>query len=200
MQLAIRKWWETVHLDSVKQFLTNTGLKQYIEKFDIASELEKAKTILEIGVGTGLAVREMAALGKKVSVLEVSDEGRRKVVDSVEAAYFPAIMSNMPSDYFDLIISHLVVQHMNAVDVSEQFGHVLRALKPSGVFVFQFANAKRTKDYVMGEEHEKKGGMIYSLLEMRSLILAYAAVITRAKCYPIPNSIIRHYFMKIKKG
>ncbi len=97
-------------------------------------------SVLVIGVGMGhetteLSKRNLAAL----DVLDISESAISKVKGITRSQYLASDVSTLPSNEYDIVSSHLVNQHMSDQDFDIQCRHVIRSLKPEGIFAMQFA-------------------------------------------------------------
>jgi tRNA (cmo5U34)-methyltransferase len=108
----------------------------------VASAGGMARTILELGTGTGETARRVLELHPEArlvgidaspAMLEVAGEALSgREVDLRVARLEDAL----PAERFDLVISALAVHHLVGETKAELFGRVARALRPGGRFVF----------------------------------------------------------------
>lgn len=134
-----KEHWEHQHEHNVLQDLSGYQLPWITPYMHLEPYLVPGNTVLEIGVGTGVCTRELAAANMKVHCLDIAEKGLDKVRD-VATCWLESQLEELPSAFFDLAISHLVTQHLNNRQLSRQLANVVRALKPTGVFAMQYAH------------------------------------------------------------
>jgi len=171
---SVREWWDECHSSSgdLAFYLTGSSGPEVWSGLKVEKRIAPSQVVLNIGVGQGFCTRALAELGCKVHALDISPVALAKIRDSVQATWLPSQLKDLPSETFDLAISHLVAQHMSDTDLSEQIREVVRALKPSGVFAIQFAFSLNgaeasTKETNLGL---KVGGICRSLEQMQTLV------------------------------
>ncbi|MDE3165079.1 MAG: methyltransferase domain-containing protein [Acidobacteriota bacterium] len=97
--------------------------------------------VLNIGLGMGYTTEHLIASGCEVSIHDISKVALKKFSGRVAGAYLPEDLPKLPTRYFDLALSHLVMQHMCDEALVPQVRHVIRSLAPAGVFACQFVVA-----------------------------------------------------------
>jgi SAM-dependent methyltransferase len=137
----IGQWWDRAHDTDHQQWLTGSPGAEVWERLDVAGLLQPGVDVLNIGVGLGRCTRELAALGCAVSALDISPVAVERVKD-VATGYLASDLGSLPANRFDLALSHLVAQHMRDADLLDQIHHVVRSLKPDGLFAMQYADHK----------------------------------------------------------
>jgi len=139
---TIEQWWDTCHTGAHPEadfFLTGHQGPEVWESLEITDRLIPGINVLNIGVGKGYCTQNLAALGCKVSVLDISSAALKKVKNIATRTYLANALHQIPENGFDIAISFLVVQHMSNTAFSEQLSAVYKALKPGGLFAFQYA-------------------------------------------------------------
>jgi len=143
----MRDWWNKQQQDFDKRrevrFLANSSPCKIWEFLNIDNKIKKGTKVLNIGVGTG---RDTMLLhcqrGVEVSVLDISPLALKRVHRMAKGYLSENLESVLPSDYFDLAISHLVSQHMGDRELLHQFRNVIRSIREKGIFALQFAWAE----------------------------------------------------------
>jgi 2-polyprenyl-3-methyl-5-hydroxy-6-metoxy-1,4-benzoquinol methylase len=138
---ALNQWWNRAHETDHAYWLTGSPGPEVWARLGVEELLVPGAQALNIGVGLGRCTRDLAERGCAVSVLDISPAAVERVSD-VAAGYLADNLSSLPSGRFDVALSHLVAQHMSDADLSDQIHHVLRSLKPGGIFAMQYANHK----------------------------------------------------------
>jgi SAM-dependent methyltransferase len=136
------------------QFIANSVPEKIWEFLKVKQFLNKGTKVLNIGVGTGRDTFALSNLGVELSVLDISPKALDRV-KKIATGYEASRVANLPINHFDLVISHLVSQHMNDKDILKQFHHVIKSLTKKGIFALQFAWAEGC---VVGSEEIQKAG------------------------------------------
>ena len=137
MSNEVKAFWEEKH----KQFRDHykpTRLPALINTLGL--EPLKDKTVLCIGVGDGLQVRDMVEAGaREVHAADISERALDNVRQWVRRSFLHGCFDQMPSDYYDVVVSHLVAQHINNEALEHHLSNVIRALRATGTFYLQSA-------------------------------------------------------------
>jgi len=155
-----------MHRQGSAPYLTGTTLDEYKGYFQAEEIIDSAKTVLEVGVGLGVATRELHVAGKIVSCLDISHKALEHVSD-VATTYHIDQIDTLPSNSFDVITHFLVAQHVDNDMLKLHITHCLRSLKPSGLLLLQFARGREeTTDFE--QTKVQRGGVLryYKSVEM----------------------------------
>ena len=113
----------------------------------------------------GHCTRALAARGAIVSALDISQAALDRVVDATERRYLAGAIHQLPADSFDLAISYLVSQHMRDAELRQQIQHVVRSLKPTGIFAMQFTYGWGQREGTVNDDlTPAKGGSVQRTL------------------------------------
>ena len=140
----------TVKLQQTDDEFDETGRPE-VERFVLADVVLtknrefKKERLLEIGCGIGRMTRHLSRFFAEVHGTDVSGEmirqGRERLRDLSNVTLHETSgvdFSELPSDYFDIIFSVYVFQHVPSADViHSNIGDACRVLKPGGLFKFQ---------------------------------------------------------------
>jgi SAM-dependent methyltransferase len=114
-----------------------TSLEQYLLEF-IPQDREYRYS-LDLGSGEGRATEVIAPIVEKVVGLDTSYNSLTRLVQrnisNVVAIKADAKNLPFPADFFDLVISLSVVEHIPYSDLATVFSEVHRTLAPNGLFV-----------------------------------------------------------------
>ena len=168
-QDSILSWWNTVHSQSTKLFLTNHRLDQYIDYFDADAEFKKSKNVLEVGIGTGYATRAIAAAGKNVCCVDVSGVALSKVLD-VAQVYEVTNMHMISANTIDVAFHVTVAQHVDDTMLKHHITHILRSLRDNGVCFMQFSECLELNQEKSELDAQKYGGWSRSVAEVTSMV------------------------------
>jgi cyclopropane fatty-acyl-phospholipid synthase-like methyltransferase len=130
-------WWDHIHQTKNDNYLSSASAGEYEwNDLQIIDLIIPGKKVLYIGVGGGNGVKDLAAEGVTVSCLDISTYAEAVVKKSIEAFYTDFTL--LPAEKFDLVLSHLVAQHMTDADLGDQIKNVLLSMKKDATFAMQF--------------------------------------------------------------
>jgi len=111
--------------------------KYFLEKINL---LKKSSKILELGSGTGFFTNYLKTLGYDVTGTEINDEYIKfaKKEFGIELKKMQGDSLDLPSEYFDFVISFDVFEHIP--DTNKHLNEVNRVLKPGGSYLFGTPN------------------------------------------------------------
>ena len=100
--------------------------------------------ILEIGCGCGDVLAKLSALGcdcvgVEASLNMVKEGTSRSGVKIVSGTAKPL---DFPDDWFDLVFSQQLVEHLHPDDVPEHFAEAFRVLRPGSIFAVETPNRR----------------------------------------------------------
>ena len=109
------------------------------EQTAAAAKDVEARTILELGIGTGETARRVLAEhpGAHLTAIDSSPEmleRAREVVPGTDLR-FARLEDPLPDGPFDLVVSALAVHHLNGAGKQDLFRRIADVLKPGGIFV-----------------------------------------------------------------
>jgi len=135
--LSIEQFWETAHKTEELLYLSGYPGLEIWERLRVVDRVVPGAVVLNIGVGLGHCTRALAQRGCIVHALDISREGLAKISD-IATTWHVDDLDRIPTDFFDLALSHLVWQHMQDDVLSTQMRAVFRSLKPDGLWASQF--------------------------------------------------------------
>lgn len=136
----MHQWWEQCHNTPDSYYISDYGGPALWERMKISRLIVQGAPILEIGVGGGTDIRELHGKGLEVHIVDIVPAAFDRVEGCFEKAWFESELQLLPENYFPCAISHLVTQHIDNNILVRQISHVVRALRPDGVFAMQFAD------------------------------------------------------------
>lgn len=178
----IETWWADAHARSDRGWLSGTHGHTVWASLAVSSRVLAGRKVLNIGVGLGVCTRDLVAAGCEVSVLDICPQALGRVEGIVSTSYLASEIERLPDAHFDLAISHLVTQHMLDDALERQIRHVLRSLKPDGVFAMQFSYGWRQETGIANEDlaNAKAGGIVRTLGHMVGMVDRLGGQVTRA--------------------
>ncbi|MGZ5435807.1 MAG: class I SAM-dependent methyltransferase [Pyrinomonadaceae bacterium] len=171
---SVAQWWNKCHSTdrNFSFWLTGSRGPEVWSSLKIEDRIGPNQTVLNIGVGEGHCTRGLSERGCQVHALDISPMALAKISNCVVKTWLPSQLEEIPSDTFDLAISHLVTQHMSDTLLDQQLREVVRSLNAGGVFAMQFAYrlSGNEEEIEQSEASSKNGGICRSLETMRSLV------------------------------
>ena len=191
--MTVKEFWENNHVNEnndmevlghqCKWWLTD----EPFEDLHTKELLKKDMNIIVVGVGTGRDIIELKKITDNIMVCDISETAIKKMVDTgiAKDGYTPEYYWQIETGKYDLIISHLVAQHMDNDELEHQISMLLPCLKKeSGVFAMQFAadkNYNNTNDKEITEKMKMCGSITRSLGFMERLIERHGRIISRSE-------------------
>lgn len=167
----IKDFWESSHKQKIHRWLTGSSLTQVKKNLDLSELIDTNHLIiLEVGVGLGYCTRELSK-NHEVDALDISIKALKNVEKFCQQTY--ANSEKLQSNKYDLIIVHLVIQHMSNISLNNLLIDLIRSLKPNGLLAIQNIVSLDNYDYTdfdLSLEKEKAGNMVRSLSYMKDII------------------------------
>lgn len=171
MNENIKNFWENAHNMRTELWLSGYSLEKVWNGLNIINKLVPNIKVLNIGVGLGNETIELSQHKDTIiDVLDISEKAIDSVKNITRAQYLSSNIFNLPINEYDIVVSHLVTQHMNDEDLNEQIKYVLRSLKPDGIFAMQFAFVDGVNMAPQGEDKQTAGSVIRSLSEIEKIV------------------------------
>jgi SAM-dependent methyltransferase len=173
-RINVKDFWEESHNYQSNLWLTGTDPEWLFGYHGIKDVLENNSLklkVLNVGVGKGTCTRALHETGHEIYALDISETALNNVSKYVKSTYLASNPTNLPTGFFDIVLHHLVAQHMSFHDLREQCKYLVRSLKPGGVLCIQIAtyeDAKRN-DQKDSPHNCKKGSVGRSEQEIRNL-------------------------------
>jgi cyclopropane fatty-acyl-phospholipid synthase-like methyltransferase len=167
---AIIQFWNQQHAENNVQFLTGSSGQGTWEDLQITDRVIKGANVLNIGVGLGYCTKALVEAGCNVHALDISPVALAKVKDIVDATWLPLQYDEMPVNFFNLVISYLVTQHMCLDDFIEQIKYVVRSLCCNGIFAMQFASRLIFEEVEITEQRLQFGGVCYPVRKIVEIV------------------------------
>ena len=124
---------------------------------------------MEVGVGLGYCTHELSKR-HKIDALDISLKALKNVEKYCQKTY--ATSEKIQSNKYDLIIVHLVIQHMSNNSLRTLLIDLIRSLKPNGLCAIQSIVKMDNYDYTdldLNLDKEKAGNMVRSLNYMTEI-------------------------------
>lgn len=141
MSNTIRSFWNGSHNRKVLSDLSGCQYDETIDFLKVRPYVTPGNHVLEIGVGLGYVTKGLYDNGLIVSGLDISEVALEQVKQFCEQVFTTDELEKLPSDYFDCIICHNVVQHVPTDLLIEELRHCIRSLKSTGVFALEFVSS-----------------------------------------------------------
>jgi ubiquinone/menaquinone biosynthesis C-methylase UbiE len=152
----IKSYWSNFHKEQNADALTGTSYAEIVRYHELTDKIYPGVTVLNIGVGKGYCTKGFYDNGCRVSVLDICEEALQTVRPYIERGYLQDNIDQLPANYFDIVISNLVAQHMADIDLRKQLTYVIRSLKDTGFFSIQLAGSlileeNNNPNYIVGD-------------------------------------------------
>ena len=151
----IAEFWSRQHDEQNVRYLTGSTFRSVDSFLDIYSLVITGESVLNIGVGNGRCTNDLLKLVHDVSVLDIDRTAVEQMSAIVKSGYTDP--KDLPSDEYNTIVCHLVVQHMADVDLYPLLRHALRSLKEDGVLAIQFAAPPSDEVYAEDLYRQQQG-------------------------------------------
>jgi UDP-N-acetylglucosamine 4,6-dehydratase/5-epimerase len=140
-----REFWNKQHDQDNQRTLSGCGFDATVDFLNVKDLIVPGMRVLEIGCGLGYVTQGFAEIAK-ISVLDISDSALDRVRPICESVYHINDVESLPTDYFDLIICHNVVQHVVTESLVNELKHAIRSLAPTGTFAIEYVWANGVED------------------------------------------------------
>jgi tRNA threonylcarbamoyl adenosine modification protein (Sua5/YciO/YrdC/YwlC family) len=111
------------------------------EEVVVAATGESARSILELGTGTGETATRLLARHPEASLVGIDvsepmlDAARSRLPEGRSSLRSARLQDPLPDGRYDLVASALCVHHLDGEEKADLFARVARALEPGGRFV-----------------------------------------------------------------
>lgn len=140
-----REFWEYQHARDNVRTLSGCAFDDTVDFLNVRDLLVPDMHVLEIGCGLGYVTEGFSKIAK-ISVLDISKTALERVQSFCEAVYHIDDIESLPTDYFDLIVCHNVVQHVPTESLMIELKHAIRSLAITGTFAVEYVWANGIDD------------------------------------------------------
>ena len=169
----IKNFWEEAQKIKNKSILSGCQYIETIVFLKVDKLLQPQMHVLEIGVGMGYVTKGFYENGYIISGLDISETGLKNVEKYCEKTYKLNELKNLPSNYFDIVICHNVVQHVPTDTLCEELKYILRAMKESGVLAMEFVSSDDIDDKgINPTQNEIESGSLFRTPECMKKIIS----------------------------
>lgn len=185
-------YWNEQHAVQNIAMLSNYSFAQVGSFLQVKNLVGPGVKVLDIGVGTGKEIKDMAKLGAEVYGLDISIESYEAIMDIVEDFWLFEDIEQLPEGKFDVIVCQLVVQHTSDETLKRLLKYAIRSLTMNGVFAIQYST-HLDHHHVTNESliKQKAGGVCRKKEHMKRLIEGSGGLTTyncKSINYPTANS------------
>jgi len=183
-----QNFWEQQHKEDNIRSLSGCTYEDTIEFLNVKDLIVPGMRVLEIGCGLGYVTKGFSEI-TEISVLDISHSALDRVRPVCQQVYHIDKIDLLPSDYFDLIICHNVVQHVPTAPLKKELAHAIRSLKNSGTFAVEYVWANDIDDDGNNPvpSSATAGHLCRSDKFMLSLIKELGGVGEISRTNPVPN-------------
>jgi SAM-dependent methyltransferase len=140
-----QNFWEQQHGLGNVRTLSGCAFDDTVDFLNVRELFVPDMHVLEIGCGLGYVTQGFSKIAK-ISVLDISETALDRVRPFCESVYHIDDVKSLPTDYFDLIICHNVVQHVPTTELTTELAHAIRSLNPTGTFAIEYVWANDIED------------------------------------------------------
>lgn len=160
---SVESFWKLAHFLKSSRWITGSQPEDELRNLQFSEIENLVQKILIVGVGSGETANYLHLAGYSVSVLDISEVALRHVNQSV-IKYSTSDYLKIPPNEFDLVLHHLVAQHMINSDLIDQLEVLYRSLKKGGEIRIQLASSlvEARNDLKVTFEDIKKGSVLRS--------------------------------------
>lgn len=138
-------FWEKQHTAGNVRTLSGCEYNATVDFLNVTDLIVPGIQVLEIGCGLGYVTKGFSEVAN-ISVLDISQAALDRVRPICEKVYHIDEVDTLPSDYFDLIICHNVVQHVPTAPLKIELANAIRSLKSTGTFAVEYVWANGIDD------------------------------------------------------
>lgn len=160
----VAAFWDDAHQRNAHLWLTGSDPSEVLNRFGVEDETIRTSTasdntrVLDVGVGEGLMSMFLSQNGCYHDCLDISANAFTKVGNTCRNTFLDA--SDLVSESYDLVMHHLVAQHMSHSNLTNQIHQLVRSLRSGGVIMIQYS---ATSDLTLQEDdsdsHQKMGAV-----------------------------------------
>lgn len=157
-------FWEQAHQKNAHLWLTGSDPSEVLVRLGVNDAILELQNhsgeprVLDVGVGEGLMSNFLSRNSVSHDSLDISSHALSKVGSNCRHTFLSG--SDLPDETYDVIMHHLVAQHMSHQNLSYQLTELLRALRPGGTLSLQYS---ATQDLTLqdddSESHQKMGAV-----------------------------------------
>jgi len=183
-----QKFWDQQHNANNIRCLSGCGYEDTVEFLNVKDLIVPGMCVLEIGCGLGYVTKGFSEIAK-ISVLDISQSALDRVRPICENVYHIDEIDLLPTDYFDLIICHNVVQHVPTAPLKKELANAIRSLKTSGTFAVEYVWANDIEDNGVNFQPSwaTAGHLCRSNKFMKQLVKDAGGTCKISRTNPVPN-------------
>ncbi len=155
---SIDRVWRSFRFNPSRSLQENVG---FSHRKDVEEAIEKIhhdligldakhrfKSVLDVGCGTGLYLKEFEGKGKRLIGIDLSQELLHRAQEHVKEAKFICgpYLNTLLKEQVDLIYSISVLEYVSRRDLRKFFGKIHRELNPGGYIFIQYPHALSLTD------------------------------------------------------
>lgn len=160
----VAAFWDEAHQRNAHLWLTGSDPSEVLERLGVSSEILQASThsenakVLDVGVGEGLMSNFLTRHNLYHDCLDISANALTKVGNTCRNTFLDA--SDLVSETYDLIMHHLVAQHMSHSNLTDQLRHLVRSLRSDGMLRLQYSTTSQLILEGDDSENQQKTGAV----------------------------------------
>ena len=141
--MDMQEFWSKMHSEKNNYFLSDTNPAYIWDTLQVSQYFKPFIKVLNIGVGTGRCTKDLINRGLLVHTLDITKEASKAAEGALKQYFSP---KDLPENFFDLIISNQVTQHLTDAVLNEQLHYCIKSLTDSGTFAMQFTSGNKLQN------------------------------------------------------
>jgi SAM-dependent methyltransferase len=162
--VGVPEFWEAAHQQNAHLWLTGSDPDEVLDRLGIKPLIVKLRNsggparVLDVGVGEGRMARHLSAQEVRHDALDISPTAVARASQWCERGFTST--GELPSDTYDVIMHHLVAQHMSHRDLEEQIRSLVNSLRKGGVLALQYSATDSLAVADSDDEQHQKMGAV----------------------------------------
>lgn len=174
---------------------------QHLYPYSLVKKVASNKIILDIGFGDGYGPFYLAEVADRVIGIDCEEDNvkiaqAKYKANNLSFKFSNATNMDFQNNFFDIVCSFQVIEHINEGLLSGYLKEASRVLKPTGLFFVSTLNKevsmKPGQPYQKNPYHVKE----FNIIELKNLLLS---VFTEVEIYGLNLTKKHRFFQRLKK-
>ena len=161
---TLQEFWNESHKTQNLRWLTNSNPESELEFLDFDLNKSSQTRILVVGVGTGSTANYLADRFKFVDAIDISEIALQNLSPKIKYRFTTNNYNLIPDRKYDVVLHHLVAQHMSTKELLLQIIELEKKLDFFGEIRMQIASSvlEDRNDIEELEENQRIGKVLRS--------------------------------------
>ena len=158
---SVENFWDLAHQVGNTRWLTGSTPAAELGFLRYSPRALSQEKVLIVGVGKGLTSNYLSDLGLNVEVLDISKIAFDSLTTNIRKRHLASNYETLPTSYYDVILHHLVAQHMSFSALWKQLSALINSLNIGGSLRIQIASSlSGIEDDLSDEPDDQKIGRV----------------------------------------